>query len=145
MKISGMRMRADEWRGIEALLSAGGRPKPDDLLKALAGGGTIPPRAQAYLASFVKPTPKGRGRKATPEGEYPISYELKRKFLRDLHECRLMLEVREAATGLKGADGLGRAIQTVATRHRMHIPTLRRYYLAACKKWPDEPNGPHEI
>jgi predicted transcriptional regulator len=144
MKLSDLRTRDDEWRGIEALLQAGGRPKLENVLKALGTEEAIPPRSRAHIASLLRKKQKRTGRKAVPDGEFPADYKFRDDIRRTLRMFSLMFEVQSVANELKTADPLEDAIKKIAARRNIAAGTVRRYYLKACKET-EVIDSPHEI
>jgi hypothetical protein len=139
--------RKDAWPAIEWLLKRGGRPKLDDLLKALGREESIPPRTKAHIASLLNPPKKQKrtGRKAVPDGEDPEMYKMSEPERRATKQLTLLFEIQWLASELKEADPMKAAIQSVAKRRGVEVGTVRRDYLKACKDWPEAANGPHEI
>jgi hypothetical protein len=134
-------MRADEWPAIESLLKRGGRPKLDDILKAISTEEAIPPKTRAHIASLISGALKTRGRKAVPDGEDPLTHSFSKQNLRAIGELRFLLEVQRQR---KLTNSLEAAL-AAAKPPRIDVSTARRYYLKARKNWPEVINDPHEI
>ena len=131
--------RPDTWPNIERLLSAGGQPKLDNLLKALDQEKAIPPLAKTYIATLLGRRIKKRtGRRAVPLGEYPVMHEIQKEQRKNYEEILLVYLVRDIAKELSAEkDPTQAAIEKIALDRNVDASTLRRYFMKARARWPE--------